>query len=153
MSISDYVAIYAALVATAAIIWIIWQSRKYLKFDEVVVGEGNDAGIELYLANKTKRTVNIRQICFLDEDGSLYAFTCKVSSFWKNEPVILGDESLRTITMENEATCVFIINIKEIKRRYDETSRYMFSYVAVVDDAGRTYKHRMARTTLNLFKD
>jgi hypothetical protein len=153
MNIGDYVAIYAALVATAVLIWIIWQNRKYLKFDEIISGEGNGVIIEVYLTNKTKRPVNIRQLCFLDEDGSLYNFACKVSSFWKNEPITIGDEHQRTITMENEGRYVFLIKIRQIKLEFDESSRYLFSHVAVVDDAGRTYKHRIPPEIRNQLRD
>jgi len=153
MNIGDYVAIYAALVATAVLIWTIWQNRKYLKFDEIITDEGDGFIVEIYLTNKTKRPVNIRQICFLDEDGSLYNFACKVSSFWKNEPITIGDETQRTITMENETRYVFWIKIRQIKQEFDEASRYLFSHIAVIDDAGRTYKHRMPQEILNQLKD
>jgi hypothetical protein len=153
MNITDYVAIYAALVATSLFVWTIWQHRKYLKFDEIITSEGNDISVELYLTNKTKRPVNIRQICFFDEDGSLYTFACKASSYWKNEPITIGDETLKTITLENEAKCVFWINIRQIKQEFDETSRYLFAYISVIDDGGRTHKHRMPPEIRNMFKD
>ena len=153
MSITDYVAIYAALVATAVLIWFIWQHRKYLKFDEIITGEGNDISVDLYLTNKMKRPVNIRQICFLDEDGAPYTFTCRVSSYWKNEPIILGDETQKTINMENETKCVFWINVRQIKQEFDETYRYLFAYIAVIDDGGRTHKHRLPQNIRNLFRD
>jgi hypothetical protein len=153
MNISDYVAIYAAIMATAVLIWLIWQHRKYLKFDEIITREGNNTNVELYLTNKTKRPVNIRQICFLDEDGSPYTFTCKVSSYWKNEPITIGDESQKTITLENENKCVFRINVRRIKQEFDETYRYLFAYIAVIDDDGRTHKHRLPQNIRELFKD
>jgi len=153
MNIGDYVAIYAALVATAVLIWTIWQNRKYLKFDEIISSGGNGVIFEIYITNKMKRPVNIRQVCFLDEDGSLYSFACKVNSFWKNEPITIGDETQNTITMENDSRYVFWIKIHQIIQEFDEASRYLFSYVAVVDDTGRTYKHRIPQETLNQLKD
>ena len=153
MSITDYVAIYAAFIATAVLIWTIWQHRKYLKFDEIVTGEGNDFRLELHLTNKTKQPVTIRQICFLDEDASPYLFACQVSPFWENEPITIGDERLKTITLENEAKCVFWININQIKQEFDEGSRYLFTIIAVIDNVGRTHKHRISQDIRNLFRD
>jgi hypothetical protein len=153
MGITDYVAIYAALIATALLIWTIWQHRKYVKFIEHVTGEGNDVRLELRLTNKTKQPLTIRNICFIDEDGSPYTFVCQVSPFWKNEPITIGDETLQTITLENEARCVFLIKIKQIKREFDEGYRYLFSHIAVIDNVGRTYKHRMSPEIRNLLKD
>ena len=153
MNITDYVAIYAALVATSLLIWTIWQHRKYLKFVEYITGEENDVSVDLHLTNKTKQPVSIRYICFLDEDGSPYTFACRVSPFWKNEPITIGDDTIKTITLENEAKCLFWINIRQIKQEFTEASRYIFTHVAVIDDAGRTYKHRMPQNIINMFKD
>jgi hypothetical protein len=153
MGITDYVAIYAALIATALIIWTIWQNRKYVKFVEHVTGEDNSVHLELRLTNKTKQPITIRHICFIDEDGSPYTFACQVIHFWKNEPITIGDETLKTITLENEAGCVFRINISQIKLEFDEGYRYLFSQIAVIDNVGRTHKHKMSPEIRNLFKD
>ena len=107
MGISDYVAIYAGLVATAVLIWIIWQNRRYLKFVFFITGKKINTGVDVQITNKLREPITIRYICFLDEEGSPYTFVCEASAFWRSKPVKIGDEALRTITLENEEVGVF----------------------------------------------
>ena len=49
MGISDYVAIYAGLVATAVLIWLIWQNRRYLKFVFFITGKKINTGVDVQI--------------------------------------------------------------------------------------------------------
>jgi hypothetical protein len=153
MGITDYVAIYAALVVTVILIWAIWEHRKYVQFVAYINSEKRNVVIELHVTNKTKQPITIRYICFIDEDNSPYTFACRASPFWKNEPIIIGDETLETITLENESRCVFWLDINHIKQEFDEGYRYLFSHIAVINNVGKTYKHRIPKEIRNLLKD
>ena len=153
MGITDYVAVYAAFVATAVLIWLIWEHRKYVQFMAYVTGRENDVTVDLHVTNKTKRPVVIRYICFIDEDHSPYTFACRVSPFWKKETMIIGDDSLKTLTLENEAKCIFQLNINRIKQEFDEGYRYLFTYIGIIDTAGQTHKQRIPKEIRELLKD
>ena len=153
MSITDYVAVYAAFVATAILVWFIWEHRKYVQFAAYVTGRENGTLVELHVTNKTKLPIVIKHICFIDEDRSPYTFACPASPFWRNEPMTIGDEALKTLTLENEAKCIFRLNMARIKQEFDEGYRYMFTHVGIIDTAGKIYRQRIPKELLDLLRD
>ncbi len=152
MDIGDYAAIYAAIIATSLFIWTLRRYRNYLEFAEFVTGKGDDLCVDVHVTNKTGQLVTIMHIVLIDRNDYFHTVVCGVGSFKKGHHSIIIGTGKDYIDLENEARCVFWINVKDIKQS-TKGDKPHFTHFGIIDDNGRTHKHRIPKRILNMFNN
>ena len=135
MSITDFVAIYAGLVATGALIWNIIRDkpRVIVKVGPELRGSEDSYNFPVHVINKTQRPVNIRAIGLVLSDGPNYNF----DPASHNLPILLPGDDRYTTWLE-------IKQLKEIRGKLSGFSkRGIIKFIFVEDATGKAYKGRI----------
>ncbi len=144
MTTSDWIVLgvgsYAAIVASAALIWNIVRElrRIVIQVEYMSWLDNGKTMFVVYIINKTRRVVNIKNVGFIFSDG--LRFNLDTSSL-KIPELIPGEDS-----------CTFYLKIDDVKvpaKAFNKT----FKFLCVEDGTGRLHKKRIPKWAMKILNN
>ncbi len=142
MSIADFVAIYAAIVATTVLIWNYFHWRKHVRI-KIWKSLHNDV-VFVTVKNETKQPLTVKRVGFSCLSHNSFSVPFSVRHFGNVSELIETREDF--IDLVDGARCVFWLAVEQIKECHRQTlPKQKISHVFILDHKGTQHKRKIPK--------